>query len=256
MSTPYSWETAAAVSLGYTDAGWIERSGGPADDLIASYCNAAIEERSDAMFCDLRDNLAALRRDLHIPSIGTVRIYCVGDSITAGSLSPDGMGYRSWLADFLDRRHITSTLSVCAYPGQTLAYVAPIAVAQLPAVQPDIVLIHLGTNEAMQNDMTNWSSRLGTFVDQILASSPTIRVAVARIEQGRDAATAARETTINTWVDQVVAARKGTGRVVTADMTGIPSRWTSDGTHPLPSGHRGIAERWLAAINPWLPQTP
>lgn len=253
MSTPYSWETATAVGAGYVNAGWIERSGGPEDDLIASYNLAAVEDRTSAMFCDLRDNLAALRRDLAIPPVGNVRIFCVGDSITAGSLSPDGKGYRSWLADLLDRRHITSALSVCAYPGQTLRYVAPKAIEQLPVPAPDIVLVHLGTNDAMQNDLIDWQNRLGAFVDQLLASSPSVRVAVARIEQSRDATVAARETTINGYVDQVIAARQGSSRVVAADMTGIPQRWTSDGIHPLPAGHQGIAERWRAAINQWLP---
>jgi lysophospholipase L1-like esterase len=253
VTTPYDWQVPAALALGYTQDGWIERTGGTADDLVASYNLAAIEQRAALLALDQRDNIAALRRDLTLPPIGSARVFCVGDSITSGAGSTDGQGYRPWLSDLLARRHITTTLGVCAYPGQTLRYVAPIALAALPAEHPDIVLVHLGTNCAMQNDMADWQGRYGAFIDQILASSPTVRIACARIAIGRDLTVAARENTINSAVDAVVAARQAGGRVTSADMTVVPQRWTYDGIHPLDAGYLRMAQQWTTAINAWLP---
>jgi lysophospholipase L1-like esterase len=255
VSTPYSPSTAQALAVGATEEGWVESSGVGWDGFVASYNLRAVEQRLTILAEDLRDNIAALRRDLAIPSVGNVKLFCVGDSITAGALTVDGIGYRSWLAEALARRHITSQTPTCAYPGQTLRYVAPKALAQLPAVQPDIVLVHLGTNCAMQNDLADWQNRLGAFVDQILASSPAVRVAVARISLGRDTTVAGRENTINGYVDAVVAARQASGRVASADMTVVDQRWTDDGIHPLDAGHLRIAQQWLTAISPWLPST-
>jgi lysophospholipase L1-like esterase len=261
MTTPYgpyglySPATAQALAAGASDADWVEKSGVDWDGPVASYNNRAITERNDILALDLRDNLAAHRRDQNIPSIGTVRILAGGDSITAGYGSLDGGGYQAWLTDILARRHITAQITTVAEPSRTLRYMAPLILAALPTAQPDVVLINLGTNCAGQNDLADWQARMGTFVDQILASSPTVKVAVARIALSRPQALAAAEATINTYVDAVVAARRPSGRVVSADMVAaVPHRWCDiEGIHPTDPGYLRMAQQWTAAINPWLP---
>jgi len=250
--TPYSPGTARALAMGASEFGYIEGTSPTWDDEVVTWNLKSVEERLTVLAMDQRDNLAALRADLK-PTTGTIKIMCVGDSITSGAGSSDGTGYRPWLADLVARRHTSAALSVCAYPGQTLRYVAPIAIGQLPTDQPDIVLVHLGTNDAMQGDTADFQTRYGQFIDQILASSPTVRVACARINLSRPTTLSATESTLNTAIDAAVSARKSTGRVVSADMTGIPYRWTGDGVHPLDAGYLRMAQQWTAAIAPWLP---
>jgi lysophospholipase L1-like esterase len=253
VTTPYSPETATALAIGATTAGYVDASGVTWDDDIATWNLRSIGERAGILALDQRDNLAALRRDLGIPPVGNVRIMCVGDSITVGAGATDGLGYRPWLTDMLARRHITSTLTVVAEGGQTMRVMAPRALAALPTAQPDIVLIAIGTNDAVQPDMTDFAGRLGTFVDQILASSPTVKVAVARISLSRIAWMATAQGPVNAAVDSVVAARHSGGRVASADLTVVTERWTADGIHPLDAGYCRIAQQWLASIDSWLP---
>ncbi len=260
MTTPYgpyslySPATAQALAAGATDAGWVETTGVEWDGPVAAYNNMVVEQRASLLALDLRDNIAALRRDLGIPSIGAVRILAVGDSITVGYGSLDGGGYQAWLTDLLARRHITAQITTVAEGGRTLRQMAPPALAALPTARPDIVLVALGTNDAGQNDLVDWQTRMGTFVDQILASSPTVRVAVARIALSRPQALAGVEATINTYIDAVVAARRPSGRVTSADMTVIPQRWNDvEGIHPTDPAYLRMAQQWTAAITPWLP---
>lgn len=263
MTTPYgpyglySPATAQALAAGASDAGWVEQTGVDWDGPVASYNNRAVEERGTILALDQRDNLAALRRDQGIPSIGTVRILAVGDSITAGYGSLDGGGYQAWMVDLLARRHITAQITTVAEPSRTLRYMAPLILAALPTARPDVVLLNIGTNDAGQGDLTDWQNRLDTFVGQILASSPTVRVAVARIALSRPQALAAAEATVNGYVDAVVAGRRASGRVVSADMVAaVPHRWTDiEGIHPTDPGYLRMAQQWITAINPWLPTT-
>jgi lysophospholipase L1-like esterase len=252
---PYSPDITQALAAGATAAGWVEQTGPSWNGPVASYNNRAVAERNDILALDLRDNLAAHRRDQNIPSIGTVRILAGGDSITAGYGSLDGGGYQAWLVDILARRHITAQITTVAEPSRTLRYMTPLILAALPTARPDIVLINLGTNCAGQGDLADWQNRLDTLISQILASSPTVKVAVARIALSRPQALAAAEAVVNGYVDAVVAARRPSGRVVPADMvTAVPHRWTDiEGIHPTDPGYLRMAQQWNTAITPWLP---
>lgn len=261
--TPYSPATATALAIGATDAGWVEETDVPWDSSLASYNLRQTEQRTAHLLADLRDNIAALRAAV-APPTRTVRIMAVGDSITigAGSTAPGGQvdqygngsgtGYRPWLVDLLARRNIAVQLTTVAQYGQTVRVMAPATLAALPAARPDIVLIDLGTND-MGGDSDNWQARYGQFVDQVLASSPTVRVALARLPYYRGIATSTVDT-MNAAIDAIVNARKNSGRVVAADMTVISPHWTADGMHPLDAGYLTMAQQWLGAIGAWLPQ--
>lgn len=248
-TSAYDDNAVNAITSGFTDAGYVEYSTNPTDDAAATHNLTQLEQRIQYMLDDLLDAIASLRPT---PTRNT-RILCVGDSITYGSGSTDGQGYRRYLTDLLDRRGTAPTYWLQAYPGQTLRYVAPRAIAAIPAAHPDIMLVHLGTNDAAQNDLTDWQTRLGDFLDQALAASTTLRICIAKIQYGRNQTIAAREQQINTWIDTAVNTRVGTGRITTADMTPIPARWTEDGIHPGNAAYNDMAHRWHAAIEGWLP---
>ncbi|MFJ2863694.1 SGNH/GDSL hydrolase family protein [Kitasatospora sp. NPDC087314] len=260
--TPYSPATATALAIGATSDGWVDETGVPWDGAVVSYNQRSIEQRTATLLTDLRDNLAALRAVV-APPTRNIRIMCVGDSITVGSGSTGpggqidrygngiGQGYRPWITDLLARRRISAQLTTLAQGGQTVRTMAPPTLAALPTAQPDIVLIDLGTND-MGGDFTDWQSRYGQFVDQILASSPAVRVACARIPYYRGIATSTVDS-VNAAVDAVVQSRQRTGRVAAADMSVITQHWTADGMHPLDAAYLTMAQTWLTAIGPWLP---
>ncbi|WP_405019569.1 GDSL-type esterase/lipase family protein [Kitasatospora sp. NBC_00070] len=252
MTTPYSPETATALAIGATTAGYVEGSGPTWDDDIATYNLREADRRASILALYQRDAIAALHRAL-LPPTATVRVLCAGDSITLGTGSTDGAGYRPWLASLLVQRRINTQFTVIAQGGKTMREMTPAILAALPAACPDIVLIAFGTNDAAQPDLTDWAARCGQLVDQILASSPTVRVVVARPALSRAAWLTTGEAAVDAAVDTVVNARKTGGRAASADMTTVPQRWTGDGVHPLDAGYLLMAQRWTDAINPWLP---
>jgi lysophospholipase L1-like esterase len=268
VTTPYSPDSACATAIGATSAGWIRDSAPSWDDALDAYNTRSVEQRSAVMAAFLRDSVAALRAVL-APPTATVKIMCAGDSITVGTGSTiggqmdaygngtGGQGYRPWLVDLLAQRRIAAPLTVVAQGGQTVRTMTPPILAALPAAQPDIVLLHLGTNDAgAANDVTaDWQSRYASLVDQILAGSSTVRVACARLAHYRSPSLAAKVDSVNAMIDAVVSARQAGGRVVSADMSVLTSQWTSDGTHPLEPADVVMAWQWLLAISGWLPAT-
>ncbi|WP_354643875.1 SGNH/GDSL hydrolase family protein [Kitasatospora camelliae] len=262
--TPYSPDTAAAIAEGATSAGWVRNTGVPWDGDLDSYNLRALDGRTAAQIAALRDGIGAILSYV-APPTSTLRIMCVGDSITvgAGSIAPGGLldpwgngsgpGYRPWLSYLLAQRRIAAQLAVVAEGGQMLRQMAPRALAALPTVRPDVVLIHLGTNDIGMDAGPDWPTRYGQLVDSILASSPTVRVACARIAHYRRPDLDAGVDQINSWVDSVVQARKSGGRVCSADMTVVSPSWTADGTHPLDAAYLAMAQQWMNAIAAWLP---
>jgi lysophospholipase L1-like esterase len=245
----YDPSTARANAIGATEAGWVEATAPAWDDEVSRWNLREVEARLTALAIDLRDNIATLRP----APTRTIKIMCVGDSITAGYGSTDGHGYQTWLIDLLHRRGIHPTITTIAYPGQTLRYVAPYAIAALATAQPDIVLTHLGTNDAAQGDTADFQNRYGTFIDQILASSPSVKVCAARTGYVQNPPVAAIQVTLNTAIAAAVASRQATGRVTAADHTGTPARWTTDTVHPGDAAYLLTTQAWLTAIEGWLP---
>jgi lysophospholipase L1-like esterase len=196
------------------------------------------------------------------PTPQIVRILAVGDSITVGFGSSDGAGYRSRLTELLAQRGITAQIDVVANGGLTLDGVTPRAIAALAKGAPDVVLLAVGTNDAAWTPLGGWRTRYMALVDRMLAAGPQVRVACAQVTISDRSSwlvrtrptTPANERMINGWVGQMVAARSGTGRVVVADMSVIPSMMLTDGgVHPGDAGYQRMAEIWLAAIATWLP---
>lgn len=252
VTTPYSPETATALAIGATTAGYVEGSGPTWDDDIATYNLREADRRASILALYQRDAIAALHRAL-LPPTATVRVLCMRRLHHAGHrlhrrrripalarLAPRTAPHQHPVHRHRPRR-------------QDDARDDPAILAALPAACPDIVLIAFGTNDAAQPDLTDWAARCGQLVDQILASSPTVRVVVARPALSRAAWLTTGEAAVDAAVDTVVNARKTGGRAASADMTTVPQRWTGDGVHPSTCGYLLMAQRWTDAINPWLP---
>jgi lysophospholipase L1-like esterase len=254
--------TRNALTMGWFGQGRDRTAPGqPGIDPNATFPLMPNGQRADLQAVDARDAAADFRRRLRQltgTSTTPLKIMTAGDSIMVGGNSIDHKGYRGYLADLLDRRDIAATLTPAGGNGLGLPAVASAVIAALPTVQPNIVLINVGTNDAYGPPGASWSTQLGALVDAILASSPTVKVVVSKLSYTDviwHPSMAANEQTINGYVASVYAARQAGGRVALADMSVIPASWLSDGPglHPRDPGYLWMARIWLDAITPWLP---
>jgi lysophospholipase L1-like esterase len=187
------------------------------------------------------------------------KILPLGDSITFGVGSSTRSGYRTDLlerlaavgvdADFVGSQSngVGADLDHEGHPGWRIDQVREHVDGWLAQAQPDVVLLDVGTNDYVQSyDQEMAPARLSDLIDRILASSPTVRVVVAKLllplGQKRARGVAAFNATI-----PVVVAGKGP-RVAIADMSRISRRNTTDGLHPNDLGYRQMAYQWFQSI--------
>jgi lysophospholipase L1-like esterase len=206
------------------------------------------------------------------PANAQVRIMPLGDSITGSPgcwralLWNDLQGDGFTAIDFVG----TLPLQGCgiAYDGDNEGhggFLATMIVDQnllpgwLSATHPDIVMMHLGTNDV-------WNARtpatilaaFSTLVDQMRAQNSNMKILVAQILPMNPAncpACGQRVIDFNAAIPSW-AAGKSTAQspiVVVDQWTGFSTASdTADGVHPIDSGNRKIADRWLPPLEDLL----
>ncbi|WP_026065882.1 SGNH/GDSL hydrolase family protein [Actinoalloteichus spitiensis] len=201
-----------------------------------------------------------------------VRVMPLGDSITG---SPGCWRALLW-RDLQDSGHTdvdfvgTRAPQGCGFPhdgdheGHGGALVTEVArqhllPSWLAATDPDIVLMHFGTNDV-------WSARstedvldaYDVLLDQMRAANPRIRLIVAQIlpmDAPNCPECAQRVVDLNAAVPAWAAERSTPGSpVLVADhWTGFDTDLhTYDGVHPNAEGDRRMADTWYAALTPLL----
>jgi len=206
------------------------------------------------------------------PAQAQTRIMPLGDSITG---SPGC--WRALLWNDLQRAGFTNLdfvgtlpLQGCAiaYDGDNEGHGGFLAIniadqnllpGWLSATRPDIVMMHLGTNDV-------WSALTPTMiltafsklVDQMRAQNPTMKILVAQILPMNPAncpACAQRVIALNAAIPGW-AAGKTTAQspiVVVDQWTGFNTASdTGDGVHPTDTGNRKIADRWFPPLTALL----
>lgn len=192
-----------------------------------------------------------------------LRICPLGDSITWGSVSTDGNGYRQNLQKLIspgnNLRFIGSLSSGTmnnndneGWRGYTIDNINGQTKNSLPE-RPNIVLVLAGTNDIIQViDLVNAPTRLGNLIDQCLSDCPDATIIVGSITPLLDSTREANREAYNAAIPGVIATRANAGKhVLLADMSGIPASdiTTVDGIHPLDAGFVIMANAWYAAIN-------
>jgi glucose/arabinose dehydrogenase/lysophospholipase L1-like esterase len=197
-----------------------------------------------------------------------VRIMALGDSITG---SPGC--WRALLWNQLQNNGFTDVDFVgtqapqgCGFPydgeheGHGGALVTTVAQQnQLPswleAADPDVVLMHFGTNDVWSNRSTaSILAAYRTLVDQMRAHNPDIAVLLAQIipmNPSGCAECAARVVDLNAaipaWAESISTERSPV--VVVDQWSGFSTESdTGDGVHPNASGDQKIASRWYPAL--------
>jgi lysophospholipase L1-like esterase len=196
-------------------------------------------------------------------SNGGVRVMPLGDSITEGTQVPGGYrnglwqrftgaGYRVDLVGSQfngppglgDHDHE-------GHPGWRIDQIDANVVTWLRNTTPRTVLLHIGTNDILQNfNVAGAPGRLSTLVDRITATVPDADVFVATItplaNQNQEAAVRAFNTTIPGMVQSKVNAGK---RVHLVDMhAALTTADLIDGVHPTATGYDKMAAAWYAAL--------
>jgi hypothetical protein len=122
---------------------------------------------------------------------------------------------------------------------------------------PDIILLHIGTNDEGSFPASQMTSDLSGLLDKIITNAPSALVVVAQIiplGYGTNDVIKAYNQAIPGLVQQRAAAGK---HIVLVDMyTGFTpsSMLGSDNIHPNSTGYKFMADRWYSIIGPLLPK--
>ena len=219
------------------------------------------------------------------PSTGACAIMPLGDSITAGTGSSDGGGYRVELfrQAVANSQSITfvgtlasgpTTVSGKPFPRsheghsgfvidtitqrQGLSSVTDAAIAKSI---PHIVLLMIGTNDIVWGVLDE-PTKLGNLIDKIIADAPKALVVVAQIGPSNDDNRTALIRAYNDGIPAVVQARVAAGKhVAMVDMftpfVSNPNYKTallSDEVHPNDAGYVILGQTWYQAIQSVLPR--
>jgi len=210
------------------------------------------------------------------------KILPLGDSITHGYASSDDGGYRSQLFKLIvaANQKVTFVGSLTNGPTQVSGQSFPrsheghdgwtidpgystygaggiSSLIPSPALdgKPNIILLHIGTNDTGFKDSANMSTRLEALLDKIAQASPTTLIVLAQITPLGYANSAL--TAYNAKIPGIVQAHAAKGQhIIGVDMSKmpVPADIGSDNVHPNDQGYAYMAGVWYAALKNLLPQ--
>jgi lysophospholipase L1-like esterase len=195
----------------------------------------------------------------------------LGASITYGTASSDGNGYRAALRTQIISSSSSSTQNkvnmvgsrqsgtmtdndVEGWPGLRIEQVQAKARASVPVWKPNVVLINAGTNDALQGwNVSSAGSRMEDLVRGVWSDSPRAVVVLSTLLVNSGVEAERNVGLINRQYRELVARlMDGEGRrVVLAEMHGEKGPLVedlADGTHPTDEGYRKMAEVWFEAL--------
>jgi lysophospholipase L1-like esterase len=202
----------------------------------------------------------------HRSSGAELRILCLGASITFGVGSTTGNGYRKDLRDMLiaagNKVTFVGTQSSGnmlnnaneGYPGMRIDQVMGFAWNSY-AYFPNVVLVHLGTNDFVQHyDPQTSADRMGTLIDQIFSATPSTLVVISKLLPNNKTVIESGIQSFNSLLDGVVSGRTSKGKnVMLVDMHSSDFSIADlgpDGTHPTDAGYRKMAKAWFDTLDP------
>jgi lysophospholipase L1-like esterase len=198
----------------------------------------------------------------------------LGDSITYGSYltATDGEGgYRFGLwnrlqtggyrVDFVGSQRFAplgGDPDHEGHPGWRMDELATSVQGWLAVEQPDVILLHTGTNDVLQGaSQALMQQRLTNLVDLILAARPGVHLLIATIIDVRNpnsyGGTPERIAEMNALIPPLVQARAAQGHNIRLvdmhDLAGIVATdYSADGVHPNATGYDKMAAVWYSAL--------
>jgi lysophospholipase L1-like esterase len=202
-----------------------------------------------------------------------VKIMPLGDSITYGYEAPDRSdctlnrgGYRTGLYNRLVAAGITpnfvgtlsqgpSTLADRdneGHCGWTIEQIQAQINSYMTADDPDVVLLHLGTNDMWRSatEAVGAPAAMSTLIDTIVADRPGVKIYLASITPSTDATNQARIVTYDQALQGIVNAKAAAGDDIHyVDMyDAINQTQLSDSLHPTDAGYDAMAQAWYDAL--------
>jgi len=210
----------------------------------------------------------------------------VGDSITAGSQSSSGGGYREPLFHLANKniKSITfvgantsgpSTVDGLPFPRAQSGYsgyivdtvagrqgISQFFPAQIVRYKPNIILLMIGTNDVGAG-VTGIPARLARLMDTMLDADPSLLLVVAQIVPQQKATPDTKNMEVqayNAEIPSLVKTRADAGKhVKLVDMYGAftananySTVYLADKLHPNDAGYALMADTWYAAIGSLL----
>ncbi|MFC9797253.1 FG-GAP-like repeat-containing protein [Streptomyces sp. NPDC127584] len=192
-----------------------------------------------------------------------LRILPLGDSITFGEGSSDGSGYRRELWEDLKNQTTTRTSFVGSqhngsipdndhegHSGWRIEDIAGITDNAMSTYRPNVVLLHIGTNDMNTNrDPAGAPRRLGELIDRIIRDQPEVAVVVSTLVPARDPVVEGRIAAYNNSIPDVVAERQNAGKHVwMVDMDPVDVSDLADVLHPNDSGYRKMGDIFYQGV--------
>ncbi|KAM0702010.1 hypothetical protein Q7P35_010920 [Cladosporium inversicolor] len=220
-------------------------------------------------------SFSILVNDQALDSAVQLRILPLGASIIYSLKSSDGNGFRNALrrklinngnptVDYIGSNHCgTMADNECeGWPGFTISQVAVKAELSIPS-KPNLVLLHVGTNDAVQNvDIQHAGDRLGSLIGRLFDAIPGVTIVASTLLPNANPKTQANVKIHNGQIPSVVQKRQANGKhIVQVDFSSSSfslSDLSPDGTHPTDAGYIRLAEVWYQGITAakgrgWLP---
>lgn len=191
-----------------------------------------------------------------------LRVMPLGDSITWGSGSSTGDGYRGplWNAlaadghalDFVGtvRNGSMSDPDNEGHPGYRIDQIAALADASLDRFRPNVVTLEIGTNDLLQSyEVSTATARLAALVDRITADAPDATVLVASLIVSTSAVEEQYRSAYNQAVPAIVSTAQASGKHVGyVDMSGLTPADLADAVHPDDAGYRKMADAFHRGV--------
>jgi lysophospholipase L1-like esterase len=202
-----------------------------------------------------------------LPEQNTIRIMPLGDSITAGIGTLDRGGYREpllekcqisgWNVSFVGSQQDGPGNMLDRYneghPGWRIDQISRKVVGWLEATQPQIILLHIGTNDIIQGYSPGVAAaRLQYLLDQITTTEPNTDVIVAQIIPLGKPLLDAKVAAYNRYIPFITHQMAARGKhVLCIDMYNVvPVGDLVDGIHPNVAGYALMANEWYQALKP------
>jgi lysophospholipase L1-like esterase len=205
--------------------------------------------------------------DIVFPNSRTTKVMPLGDSITSGSGSSSGTGYRQLLWQMMndegwqtesvgDQDDVTNGFSVvdnahrrhCGHSGWTINQLSSSADSWLPSYTPDVVLLQGGGNDLSGGDSASQAaSDMANLADKVLTMLPGVHLFLTTTTDGNPPKS--NRIDYNNRIEAIVTARASAHNIYYLDFGGqLSSGDFADSVHPNDSGYQKFADTWMAAL--------
>lgn len=172
-------------------------------------------------------------------------------------------GFRQDLKDLLEPQQIDYIGSQTSgtmedkqhegYPGFTIKAVTE-KIDGAIAQHPDIVLIHVGTNDCNLDPppepFEEAPQRLSNLVDKIAAANPKAVILLSQLIASTTPRTQENIDILNAAIPDISKNQRSQGkRVLTVDMRSVTTDYLVDELHPNEEGFAIMAQKWKEAIH-------